>query len=123
MLRQPGVCLAGRRNGRWSKASGNMPSGSGSTLGNSCPLLPTLIPASVACDGALRLTHSWQQKIVAARNPGRRNEMKRIAGLAAAGVIALVVGTPAFAQAPKLEKPRIALSVGGSVSQMNKIAY
>src|SRR5438128_409934 len=29
----------------------------------------------------------------------------------------------ALAQEPKLGKPRIALSVGGSVSQMNKIAY
>src|SRR3979409_480524 len=49
--------------------------------------------------------------------------MKRIAWLAAASIIGLVVATPGFAQAPKLEKPRIALSVGGSVSQMNKIAY
>src|SRR5258708_2593732 len=49
--------------------------------------------------------------------------MKRIAWLAAAGVTALVVATPAFAQAPKLEKPHIALSVGGEISQMNKIAY
>jgi NitT/TauT family transport system substrate-binding protein len=48
--------------------------------------------------------------------------MKRIAWLAAASVIGLVAATPAFAQA-RLEKPRIALSVGGSVSQMNKIAY
>jgi NitT/TauT family transport system substrate-binding protein len=47
--------------------------------------------------------------------------MKRIAWLAAVGVIGLAV--PAFAQTAKLEKPRIALSVGGSVSQMNKIAY
>ena len=30
---------------------------------------------------------------------------------------------PALAQAPKLEKTRIALSVGGSISQMNKVAY
>jgi NitT/TauT family transport system substrate-binding protein len=29
----------------------------------------------------------------------------------------------ALAQAPKLEKTRIALSVGGSISQMNKVAY
>src|SRR2546430_4188997 len=29
----------------------------------------------------------------------------------------------AWAQAPKLEKTRISLSVGGSISQMNKIAY
>jgi NitT/TauT family transport system substrate-binding protein len=49
--------------------------------------------------------------------------MKRIAWLAAASVIGLGVATPASAENPKLEKPRIALSVGGSVSQMNKIAY
>ena len=48
--------------------------------------------------------------------------MKRIAWLAAASVIGLVVAAPASAENPKLEKPRIALSVGGSVSQMNKIA-
>src|SRR6476469_9896601 len=46
--------------------------------------------------------------------------MKRIVLAAAA---ALVLAGPALAQAPKLEKPRIALSVGGSISQMNKIAY
>src|SRR5881227_1909927 len=46
--------------------------------------------------------------------------MKRIV-LAAAG--ALVLAAPAFAQTPKLEKTRIALSVGGSISQMNKVAY
>lgn len=46
--------------------------------------------------------------------------MKRIV-LAAAG--ALVLAGPALAQTPKLEKTRIALSVGGSVSQMNKVAY
>src|SRR5258708_23230115 len=48
--------------------------------------------------------------------------MKRITWLAAAGVIALIVATPAIAENPKLEKPRIALSVGGSVSQMNNLA-
>src|SRR6476660_898077 len=47
--------------------------------------------------------------------------MKRIGWLAIAGVF-LLAG-PAFAQTPKLEKPRIALSVGGSISQMNKVAY
>jgi NitT/TauT family transport system substrate-binding protein len=47
--------------------------------------------------------------------------MKRIVLLAAAG--ALVLAGPAFAQAPKLEKTRISLSVGGSISQMNKVAY
>jgi NitT/TauT family transport system substrate-binding protein len=46
--------------------------------------------------------------------------MKRIV-LAAAGV--LVLAGPALAQAPKLEKTRISLSVGGSISQMNKVAY
>jgi NitT/TauT family transport system substrate-binding protein len=46
--------------------------------------------------------------------------MKRIVA-AAAGV--LLFAAPAFAQAPKLEKTHIALSVGGSVSQMNKVAY
>jgi NitT/TauT family transport system substrate-binding protein len=46
--------------------------------------------------------------------------MKRIV-LAVAGVLVLAV--PAHAQAPKLEKTHIALSVGGSVSQMNKVAY
>jgi NitT/TauT family transport system substrate-binding protein len=46
--------------------------------------------------------------------------MKRIV-LAAAG--ALVLSGPALAQTPKLEKTRIALSVGGSISQMNKVAY
>jgi NitT/TauT family transport system substrate-binding protein len=46
--------------------------------------------------------------------------MKRIV-LAAAGVLALAA--PAFAQAPKLEKTHISLSVGGSISQMNKVAY
>src|SRR5882757_724655 len=49
--------------------------------------------------------------------------MERTVWLAAASAIGLVVAAPVFAQAPKLEKPRIALSVGGSVSQMNKIAY
>src|SRR3954466_5689587 len=46
--------------------------------------------------------------------------MKRIA---LAATLALVGAQTAQAQAPKLEKTRIALSVGGSVSQMNKIAY
>ena len=45
----------------------------------------------------------------------------RIVSLALAGVIGLCAG--AQAQTPKLEKPRIALSVGGSISQMNKVAY
>jgi NitT/TauT family transport system substrate-binding protein len=45
----------------------------------------------------------------------------RIAMLALAGAVGLCTG--AQAQTPKLEKPRIALSVGGSISQMNKVAY
>src|SRR3954463_13299342 len=49
--------------------------------------------------------------------------MKRIARIALAATLALVGAQTAQAQAPKLEKTRIALSVGGSVSQMNKIAY
>src|SRR5436190_13998882 len=47
--------------------------------------------------------------------------MRRISWLAIAGVF-LLTG-PTFAQAPKLEKARVALSVGGSISQMNKVAY
>jgi len=35
----------------------------------------------------------------------------------------LATTSGALAQAPKLEKTRIALSVGGSISQMNKVAY
>ena len=46
--------------------------------------------------------------------------MQRIALLACA--LALIATDTALAQA-KLEKPRIALSVGGSISQMNKVAY
>ena len=45
----------------------------------------------------------------------------RIVWLALAGALGWYA--PAQAQAPKLEKPRIALSVGGSISQMNKVAY
>jgi NitT/TauT family transport system substrate-binding protein len=45
----------------------------------------------------------------------------RIVSLALMGVLGLCAG--AQAQTPKLEKPRIALSVGGSISQMNKVAY
>jgi NitT/TauT family transport system substrate-binding protein len=47
--------------------------------------------------------------------------MRRVIALACASILALATHS-AFAQA-KLEKPRIALSVGGSISQMNKIAY
>jgi NitT/TauT family transport system substrate-binding protein len=48
--------------------------------------------------------------------------MQQLIRLAIAGAL-LVGAQPALAQAPKLEKTRIALSVGGSISQMNKIAY
>src|SRR3954447_15458217 len=47
--------------------------------------------------------------------------MMRIGWLAIAAAF-LVIG-PALAQTPKLEKTRISLSVGGSISQMNKVAY
>src|SRR6266567_4835530 len=45
--------------------------------------------------------------------------MRRIVWLAALSLLA----APCMAQTAKLEKPHIALSVGGSISQMNKIAY
>jgi NitT/TauT family transport system substrate-binding protein len=45
----------------------------------------------------------------------------RIVALALIGAFGLCGSV--HAQAPKLEKPSIAISVGGSVSQMNKIAY
>ena len=47
--------------------------------------------------------------------------MRRVGVLVTATV--LLIGQSAWAQAPKLEKTLIALSVGGSVSQMNKVAY
>jgi NitT/TauT family transport system substrate-binding protein len=49
--------------------------------------------------------------------------MKRIVSLALASAFGLVTTRAAFAQTPKLEKTRIAVSVGGSISQMNKVAY
>ena len=49
--------------------------------------------------------------------------MKRIAWLALAGALGFAGADVALAQAPKLEKTHIALSVGGSISQMNKVAY
>jgi NitT/TauT family transport system substrate-binding protein len=49
--------------------------------------------------------------------------MRRIGWLAIAGALGLVTAQAALAQAPKPEKPRIALSVGGSISQMNEVAY
>ena len=47
--------------------------------------------------------------------------MKRIGWVAMA--FGFVITQAASAQPPKLEKTRISLSVGGSISQMNKIAY
>src|SRR3954452_17947317 len=47
--------------------------------------------------------------------------MRRVGVLVTTTV--LLIGQTAWAQAPKLEKTHIALSVGGSVSQMNKGAY
>ena len=47
--------------------------------------------------------------------------MKRVVALAFAG--AVVLGAQGALAQQKLEKPRIALSVGGSISQMNKVAY
>ena len=48
--------------------------------------------------------------------------MRLFVRLVLAGALGLVADA-ALAQAPKLEKPHIALSVGGSISQMNKVAY
>src|SRR5690242_17153544 len=51
--------------------------------------------------------------------------MMRVVMLASAGAL-ILAGHSALAQTrpdAKLEKPRIALSVGGSISQMNKVAY
>jgi len=53
----------------------------------------------------------------------REDGMKRVLWLMIAGGHALGVTGPACAQTAKLEKPHIALSVGGSISQMNKVAY
>ena len=47
--------------------------------------------------------------------------MMRVVTLVCAGAVVLMAQS-ALAQG-KLEKPRIALSVGGSISQMNKVAY
>jgi NitT/TauT family transport system substrate-binding protein len=49
--------------------------------------------------------------------------MRRLALLALASALVFAANDAAHAQPPKLEKTRIALSVGGSISQMNKIAY
>ncbi len=49
--------------------------------------------------------------------------MRLVVRLALAGALGLVAADAALAQAQKLEKLHIALSVGGSISQMNKVAY
>ena len=49
--------------------------------------------------------------------------MKRVAMLALASTVVFATSDAVRAQTPRLEKTRIALSVGGSISQMNKIAY
>jgi len=49
--------------------------------------------------------------------------MRRIGWLALASAFGLVTTHAALAQTPKLEKTRIAISVGGSISQMNKVAF
>jgi NitT/TauT family transport system substrate-binding protein len=49
--------------------------------------------------------------------------MKRIVSLALASAFGLVTTYAALAQTAKLEKTRIAISVGGSISQMNKVAF
>ena len=41
----------------------------------------------------------------------------------AAAVISCLFLSPALAQSPKLEKSHLAIAVGGSISQMNKVAY
>jgi len=43
--------------------------------------------------------------------------------IAAACLLVPFASWPAFAQAPKLEKTHLAIAVGGSISQMNKVAY
>lgn len=43
--------------------------------------------------------------------------------IAAAAVFIPFAVLPAFAQTPKLEKTHLAIAVGGSISQMNKVAY
>src|ERR1700760_36011 len=48
--------------------------------------------------------------------------MKSFSTMLAVGV-ALAAASPAMADNPALEKKAIAISVGGSISQMNKVAY
>src|SRR3984885_6934164 len=49
--------------------------------------------------------------------------MKRFSTVLAAGLVALVTTGTAMADNAALEKKNIAISVGGSISQMNKVAY
>ncbi len=49
--------------------------------------------------------------------------MKRLCSLIVAGGLVLGAAAPASAQAGKLEKTHISIAVGGSISQMNKVAY
>jgi NitT/TauT family transport system substrate-binding protein len=49
--------------------------------------------------------------------------MRRIAILMAAAVVAVAAAGPVRAAEPALEKKQIAIAVGGSISQMNKVAY
>ncbi len=49
--------------------------------------------------------------------------MYRVLGLLFAGTFLLTVATPGIAQSGAPEKKDITLSVGGSISQMNKVAY
>ncbi|MGA2056181.1 MAG: ABC transporter substrate-binding protein [Bradyrhizobium sp.] len=49
--------------------------------------------------------------------------MKHCLVMVTVGLAALVAGGPATADSPALEKKNITIAVGGSISQMNKIAY
>ena len=116
------ACSAGRRNGRcaggirqYARTLFARISGDDAEPEVSAHPRPLRHKRTVACDGTLRLTHSRQQ------NSGRMTNADCRAR--AAGALGLAATSAASAQAPKLEKTRIALSVGGSISQMNKVAY
>jgi NitT/TauT family transport system substrate-binding protein len=49
--------------------------------------------------------------------------MKHCLVVVTAGLMALAAIGPASADGPALEKKSITIAVGGSISQMNKIAY
>ena len=49
--------------------------------------------------------------------------MKHCLMVVAVSLVALAAGSPASADSPALEKTNITIAVGGSISQMNKIAY